>query len=80
MSKVLIVIMVASAAVMIFGLVKQKQGMAWGKPLATLAAVIALICALSHIVTSGGPSSLHLPSNPDPSPDPVRNAASRPWC
>jgi hypothetical protein len=56
MSKVLIVIMVASAAIMVFGLVKQKQGMAWGKPLATLAAVIALVCALSHIVTSGGPS------------------------
>jgi len=31
-------------------------------------------------VTSGGPSSLHLPSSPDPSPGPVRNAASRPWC
>jgi predicted deacetylase len=30
-------------------------------------------------ITSGGPSS-HLPSNPDPSPGPVRNAASRPWC
>ncbi len=57
MSKMLIGVMVVAAAVMIFGLVKQKQGMAWGKPLATLAAVIALICALSHIVTSGGPST-----------------------
>ena len=56
MSKMLIFIMVAAAVVMVLGLVKQKQGLAWGKPLATWAAVIALICALLHIVTSGGPS------------------------
>jgi predicted deacetylase len=31
-------------------------------------------------VTSGGPSNPLRPSNPDPSPGPVRSAAFHPWC
>jgi hypothetical protein len=50
--------MVISGIGMIFGLSKQKAGKAWGKPLATVCAVIALCCALAHIfMTSTGSSA-----------------------
>jgi predicted deacetylase len=53
------------------------------KLLARRSAVTKAECARrlagEELVTSGGPSS-RLPSNPDQSPDPVRSAASRPWC
>lgn len=55
MSKLAIVIMLIAAAGMIFGLSKQKAGAAWGKPLAVVCAIVALLCALGNIFTSGGP-------------------------
>ena len=56
MSKMLIGVMVVAAIVMVVGLIKQKAGAAWGKPVATVAAFVALICALMHIFSSGGPN------------------------
>jgi len=55
MSKVAIVIMLIAAGGMIFGLSKQKAGAAWGKPLAVVCAIIALLCAVGNIFSSGGP-------------------------
>ncbi len=53
--KILIAAMVASAIGMMYGLSKQKAGALWGKPVATICAIIALGCALGHIaLTSGG--------------------------
>jgi hypothetical protein len=51
-----ILIMIIAAVGMIFGLSKQKAGAPWGKPLAVVCALIALLCAVSHIVGGRGPS------------------------
>jgi len=56
MNKVAIVIMVIAAIGMFFGLAKQKQGKLWGRPMAVVCAIVALLCALSHIVSSRSPS------------------------
>lgn len=55
MSKMAIVIMLIAAGGMIFGLSKQKAGAAWGKPLAVVCAIVALLCAVGNIFSSGGP-------------------------
>lgn len=49
--------MLLSVVGMIWGLAKQKQGVMWGKPLATVAALVALVCALAQIFAGGGQSS-----------------------
>lgn len=41
-------VMIAAAVAMIVGVMKMKQGVEWGKPLAVACAVIALICALGR--------------------------------
>ena len=56
MNKWLIAVMVVAAVVMIWGLTKQKAGAEWGKPVATLAAIVALVCALAQIFSGQGPS------------------------
>ena len=51
-----ILIMIAAAIGMIHGLKKQKAGYRWGKPLAVGCACVALLFALVHISSSGGPN------------------------
>jgi len=55
-SKLLIGVMVVAGIVMVFGLIKHKAGEAWGKPVATMAVFVALICALMQIFSGGAPS------------------------
>ena len=57
MSKLAILIMIIAAIGMIFGLSKQKAGQTWGKPLAIVCAIVALVVALAQIMTSGGGAS-----------------------
>ncbi|MFW5803189.1 MAG: hypothetical protein ACOCWJ_04655 [Verrucomicrobiota bacterium] len=52
-----VILMLAAAAVMVFGLKKSKQGVEWGKPVTVAGAVIALLLALSSLFTGGGPSA-----------------------
>lgn len=52
----LIVVMILAAIVMVWGLAKQKAGVEWGKPVATLGAIVALICALAQMFSGGGSS------------------------
>lgn len=51
-----VLLMLAAAGVMIFGLQKSKQGVEWGKPVTIAGAIIALLLALSSLFTGGGPS------------------------
>lgn len=52
-----VILMLAAAGVMVFGLQKSKQGVEWGKPVTIAGAVVALLLALSSLFTGGGPSS-----------------------
>jgi len=60
MSPVAIGVMVVSAIGMFFGLSKQKAGVSWGKPVATVCAIVALGCAVSQIFSSKGPSMMKI--------------------
>lgn len=51
MGALTILIMIAAGIVMIVGLMKQRQGVEWGRPVAIVAALVALICALGSIFT-----------------------------
>lgn len=52
-----VILMLAAAGVMVFGLQKSKQGVVWGKPLTIAGAIVALLLALSSLFTGGGPSA-----------------------
>ncbi len=52
-----VILMLAAAGVMVFGLQKSKQGVEWGKPVTIAGAVVALLFALSSLFTGGGPSA-----------------------
>lgn len=58
MSLIQIVIMIAAGIGMVVGLAKQKAGAAWGKPVALVCIVVALVAALwSSVRTMAGPSN-----------------------
>ena len=52
-----VILMLAAAGVMVFGLQKSKQGVVWGKPVTIAGAIVALLLALSSLFTGGGPSA-----------------------
>ncbi len=54
MSFLLYAIMVIAAAGMIFGLVQERRGATWGRPLTIACAVIALLMAVGAMVGGGG--------------------------
>lgn len=56
MNKTLIAIMVVATIGMIWGLAKQKAGVMMGKHVATICALIALVCALMQIFSGSGPN------------------------
>ena len=60
MSPVAVAVMVVAAIGMFFGLSKQKAGVAWGKPVAVLCALVALGCAVSQIFSGKGPSMMKI--------------------
>ncbi len=49
--------MAVSVGVMIFGLIKQKEGFEWGKPLTVVGAGVALLCVLIQMFAGAGPST-----------------------
>lgn len=53
MSIFTIILMLAAAAVMIFGLMKSKQGVPWGKPVTIAGAAVVLLLALISVMDSG---------------------------
>lgn len=50
MTTILFILMVVAGIVMLFGMAKQKAGMDWGRPLAIVCAIVALVCAIGQIV------------------------------
>lgn len=59
----LLVVMLVSAGGMVFSLSKQKSGAEWGKPLAIVFALIALVCAIMNITKGGSASTQNLIKN-----------------
>lgn len=57
MKMVLIAVMVIAGIGMVVGLVKQKAGESWGKPLATLCALLVVLCAVGQMFMKGGAGS-----------------------
>ena len=57
MSSLAILGLVIAAGGMILGLSKQKAGVGWGRPLAIICALLALVCALGGIFTGGNGES-----------------------
>jgi len=56
MNASMIVLMIAAALAMFWGLAKQKAGIAWGRPVATVAAIVAVAAALWQLLGGGTPS------------------------
>lgn len=56
MNPISLILMLAAAAMMVFGLQKSKQGYEWGKPVTIAGAAIALLLALGSMFTSKGPN------------------------
>ncbi len=54
MTVIWFLIMILAAVGMIFGLIKDRQGFEWGKPLTIVCAVVALLLAFGSIISGGG--------------------------
>lgn len=53
MNMLLVALMIVAAIVMFWGLAKQKAGVAWGRPVATAAAIVAVVAALVQLFGGG---------------------------
>lgn len=51
------VLMILGGAVMIYALLKYKQGYPWGKAVAVVAALLTLVLAFGNLFTGGGPDA-----------------------
>ena len=47
-------LMLLACAVMIYGLIKHRAGVCWGRRAAVAGAIVTLVCALDQIVVVGG--------------------------
>ncbi|MFW5996564.1 MAG: hypothetical protein ACOCQP_00980 [Lentisphaeria bacterium] len=50
-------LMIIGGAVMVYALLKYKQGYPWGKPVAVVAALFTLVLAFGNIFSTGGPDA-----------------------